>query len=460
MTELQRALRQQRIVMIFWLCVTLGDLGFCLWTVLATTPPIAFSARGVVLVLLSLVYVGWMAWTYLASWKVSRAVPYGSALIWGATFALSLGLFLLSPLMGWLFYPVFGMAFAMVDLLWAIPAALVAYAMIPITVLANGYAPPVAAHNFWFWGAFILTFPIYAAMCYLPTMSMRERIRREFNMAEAERMHRELEVAHVQLAASAQRERELAVLRERGRLARDMHDTLGHALVLASVKLEAARRLRTVDAARADHELEATQQIVRDAMSELRATLAALRTPLLPEAGVGAALAQALHEAGQRAGWQTACAVDADLGPLDERTNETLLRIGLEALANAERHARAQHVSLSLARGQDHVVSLEVSDDGVGLDVYVPANADDSLMDANGPSGNGHYGLRGMRERAEALEGTLRVYSPAGGGTTVVARLPQTCAADADLATQPAGIGAVARGVNERHSDYEPAQPR
>jgi signal transduction histidine kinase len=446
MTELERALRQQRRVSIFWLCVTLGDLGVCLWTVFAFAPRVAFSPRGAVLVVLSLVFAVWMVWTYLASWKVCRTRPQLRVVVWGISFALTLTLFALSPLMGWLYYAIFGMAFSMFDLPWAVPASLAAYVMIPITVLANGYAPPAAAREIGYWGGFALAYPIYAAMCYVPAMSMRQRIRREVNVAEMERMHRELEVAHQQLAASAAGERELAVLRERARLARDMHDTLGHALVLVSVKLEAARRLRSVDATRADHELDATQQILRDAMSELRSTLAAVRTPLLPDQEIGECLVVAARETGQRAGWQVSCDVDDDLGAIDERTREALLRIGLEALANAERHARAQHVSLALARAEDNTISLQITDDGVGLDVYVAAESDDAHgNDRSSQALAGHYGLRGMRERAAALNGTVRVYSPATGGTTVLARLPlcaETTAPDASAARRAAVPGA------------------
>lgn len=454
MTELERALRQQRRINVFWLCVTLGDLGYCVWSVFAFAPHVAYSVRGGALVLLSVGYATWMIWTNLYSWQARRCRPYLAPAVWLVTFALTLVLFALSPLMGWLCYPVFGMAFAMFDLAWAIPAALAAYVLIPITILLNGYAPLSAARDLTFWGGFALAFPIYAAMCYVPAKSMRERIRREANMAEMERMHRELEAAHAQLAASAEHERELAVLRERGRLARDMHDTLGHTLVLATVKLEAARRLRAVDAQRADHELDATQQILRDAMSELRATLAALRMPIAPDEGIGEVLGRAAREAGQRAGWQVTCDVASDPGPLDERTREALLRIGLEALTNAERHAHAHHVALALARDADErAVTLRVTDDGVGLDVYVAANGASganevtgSIADGatSGQSPAGHYGVTGMRERAAALGGSVQVYSPPAGGTVVLARLPlhQDAAAAEPAHIQPDQVAA------------------
>src|SRR5260370_35927760 len=90
------------------------------------------------------------------------------------------------------------------------------------------------------------------------------------------RANTELEEARRRLSESAVQEQELAVLRERTRLAREMHDTLGHALVLISIKLKAAQRLRQSDQERCDRELESTKEIVRTSMMELSACIANL----------------------------------------------------------------------------------------------------------------------------------------------------------------------------------------
>ncbi len=87
---------------------------------------------------------------------------------------------------------------------------------------------------------------VYCAVIYLPLALLRGRFQREWTFHQLEQSHRDLEEAHRQLEEAAVHERELAVLRERGRLARDMHDTLGHSLALMAVKLEAAQRLRAV----------------------------------------------------------------------------------------------------------------------------------------------------------------------------------------------------------------------
>src|SRR5947209_13089906 len=106
-----------------------------------------------------------------------------------------------------------------------------------------------------------------------------ERFERNRLFQQLTQANGELEEAHRQLAQSVAQEQELAVLRERTRLAREMHDTIGPALVLISVKLEAAQRLRERDTERCDHELESTKQIARETMTALRASIADLRSP-------------------------------------------------------------------------------------------------------------------------------------------------------------------------------------
>jgi signal transduction histidine kinase len=204
--------------------------------------------------------------------------------------------------------------------------------------------------------------------------------------------------------------RVLAVLRERGRLARDLHDTLGHTLVLVAVKLEAARRLREVDAARADCELAATQEIVRQAMADFRASLDALRAPSQGCEPLALALARRAREAGQRAGWRVIFDVSPEMGGLNDRVHEALLRVGGEALTNAERHAGARTLRLTLQPAPDDTVLLRVADDGVGFDLERQAS--------------GRYGIVGMRERVEALRGCFSIEAGAEGGTVVEARVP------------------------------------
>lgn len=218
----------------------------------------------------------------------------------------------------------------------------------------------------------------------------------------------ELRRAKDQIEAGAAQQEELAVLRERTRLAREMHDSIGHALVSVNVKLEAAQRLYRVDAARGDAELEATRALVRETMAELRRSLADLRAPLPDHRDLAVALRGLAAELSARSGVQVDLAVP-ERAPAPA-VAETLYLIAREALANVERHARASQAELSLGC-VDGCWSLRVADDGVGLR---PA-------DLTRP---GHFGVIGMRERAEALGGKLRIGPRPGGGTLVEVTVP------------------------------------
>lgn len=420
--EVDRLVRRRYWIQVFWMVVSAGQLIFCLVSAAMVTRGLFLTWRGAALLVLAAIYIGRMALSmrgrYWRSPQLSACPPAlrVTIRIWGVTLLLTVGMFALHPMMGWMAYSLFGMAFTVFELPWALIPGVLSYLLIPITIVANGYATVADVTQPGSLVGWVGAFVIYTAFIYWPTKTMRDRIRREIGIAELERVHGELQEAHRQLESSAEREREVAVLRERGRLARDMHDTLGHALVLIAVKLEAARRLRGVDAGRADHELDATQQIVRDAMAELRASLAALRSPLLERESLGRMLASYAHDAGQRAGWHVVYDIAPDLGEVEPAACEVLLRVGAEALTNVERHAHAHVVSVSLKRDLDGGIRMRVADDGVG-----PGGA---VLAQERP----HYGITGMRERVTALAGCFAIEPGATGGTVVEASLPASIA--------------------------------
>ena len=209
---------------------------------------------------------------------------------------------------------------------------------------------------------------------------------------------------------AAKRELELAALHERERLARDLHDTLGHALVTLTVQLEAAQRLQATDPARATALLAELQKLTRSSMEDLRRSLANLRTSGLGDRLLTESLRTLCAEAGKRFGVVIDCQVAEGADALPPAVAEVLWRVAQEGLTNIEKHAHAHRVQVNLAIQPKEVV-LRVSDDGAGL----PCGAEDKL---------GHYGLRGLRERVEGLGGAFTV-APAGtNGTVIEARIP------------------------------------
>jgi signal transduction histidine kinase len=226
---------------------------------------------------------------------------------------------------------------------------------------------------------------------------------------ERGRLIAELQAAKSELELAQQREAELAVLRERERLARDLHDSLGHALVTLSVQLEAIQRLYRVDPEAASQQVDEMKAMTRASMDALRRSIAGLRAPGLEDRALRPALQALCVDLAQRTGLEVACQIDPAADGLRPAMAEALWRITQEALTNVEKHAQARSVTVSLAYEPD-AVALRIADDGVGLPAGVEARPN-------------RFGLRGMRERVEGLGGKLALEG-SEAGTVVQARLP------------------------------------
>jgi signal transduction histidine kinase len=227
---------------------------------------------------------------------------------------------------------------------------------------------------------------------------------------ERARLIAELQAARQKLELVHQQELELATLRERERLARDMHDSLGHALVTLSVQLEAVQRLYPVNPEGALNQINELKSLIRTSMDGLRRTLAGLRAPGLENRPLSQALHDLSREISQRTGLEITCQTAAEIDQLNPVVGEALWRVTQEALMNVEKHAAACHVQIDLQM-RPEAITLWVVDDGVGL----PPDASQRP---------GHYGLRGMRERIEGLGGTLTLRRNGQKGTMLEACLP------------------------------------
>jgi signal transduction histidine kinase len=207
-----------------------------------------------------------------------------------------------------------------------------------------------------------------------------------------------------------ERARQAAVLEERQRLSRELHDSVTQALYGISLYAEAASRALSVGDTRPVasnlHEIRDTTQ---EALGEMRLLLFELRPPLLQERGLAAALQARLQVVEARAGLVTRfnCEGEQRLSPDME---QELYRVAQEALNNVLKHAHAARVDVHLAIVEGDA-KLDVEDDGVGFE----------------PSARGAYGfgVRGMQERVERLGGTLRIESGPGAGTRIHVHVPR-----------------------------------
>ena len=211
--------------------------------------------------------------------------------------------------------------------------------------------------------------------------------------------------------------RELAVLEERTRLAREIHDTLAQQLTAIVLQLEAAEAMQSRNRGEQSRDLVvAAREQARLALQEARRSVWNLRPMPLEAAGLTAAVALEAERFGHRTG--IAVTVRNDGVPRDlslaPQSEVAVFRILQEALANAGHHSNARLVTVEL-HARDGELLLTVSDDGSGFDVD---------LDTVRGSASGSFGLVGMRERARLIGAELEVTSERSGGTRIAVRVP------------------------------------
>ena len=219
-------------------------------------------------------------------------------------------------------------------------------------------------------------------------------------------------IANAQLLAQT---RETAMLEERTRLARDIHDTLAQGLTGIVVQLGAAQRALVVAPDESREHLALAQRMARESLAEARRSVWNLRAPALDRGDLADALRSvAVRPLGSDV--VVTFELTGEPWPLTTAIESTLLRVAQEALANVARHSQATAARLALVYTADSV-QLSLSDNGVGFDPQ--AAAEDGIT----PGPWGGFGLIGMRERVAALGGSLAVTSH--DGVQVLAAIPR-----------------------------------
>jgi signal transduction histidine kinase len=233
----------------------------------------------------------------------------------------------------------------------------------------------------------------------------------------AEQLMVELEEANVQLAAYATQVEELAMTQERNRLAREIHDNLGHTLTTVNVQIEAARVVMGSDPARALDAMNKAQELTQKGLARVRESVAALRESPVSNRPLSEAIASLVKEA-QSTGIVTEFKVAGEPQALENKVALALYRAAQEGLTNVCRHARASRVDV-LLDFQPSEVRLEVRDNGVGA-----------------AETTGGFGLLGIRERMQLLGGRLEISTGVGKGFCLAASVPTSYA---DRPVQPEG---------------------
>ena len=240
--------------------------------------------------------------------------------------------------------------------------------------------------------------------------------RLEISQRVNERLLVELKAKNKQLEEYTTQVENLTVIEERNRLAREMHDTIGHRLTVSSVQLEGAQRLVKANPERSEQMIGNVREQVRLALQELRQTVSRLREPVELELSLPQALRRLV------AAFQEATFIKIQINlpdepcQLSEAQHLVLYRTAQEALTNIQKHASAQNVDIHLICS-DQVIELIIRDDGRGL------------QDINPKQG---FGLLGLHERAIQLGGEVSVHSKPNGGTELTLHLPKEIKEESD----------------------------
>lgn len=204
----------------------------------------------------------------------------------------------------------------------------------------------------------------------------------------------------------------LAVLEERDRLAREMHDGFAQALALLNLKLRAAQRA-SVNADKFHSELDEMREIVDSAFEDVRQMIGDLRTPLPSASGFVPGLEDYVQTFALRYNLQATVRTDANArnARCAPPVEIQVMRIVQETMANVRKHARAERIRAAFTR-VNGTLTIQLQDDGQGFDAAATART------------TGHFGLAIMRERAASFGGEMAIQSAPGAGTTIELQVP------------------------------------
>jgi signal transduction histidine kinase len=235
---------------------------------------------------------------------------------------------------------------------------------------------------------------------------LTEKRRRE-QFTDADQAIIETLAAHAAVAIEnarlLERSRELTIVEERNRLARELHDAVNQTLFSVSLAADTAAMLVETDPGRAQAQMEGVRELARTAMEEMRSLIFELRPAELEAEGLVPTLRKHVQVLARIYGREIDLEVDGERA-LEPELEREIFRIAQEALGNALKHSEADRLAVRLH--VDRRLVLAVSDNGAGFD-------------PDGPRARRHLGLVSMRERAEALGGELTIVSASGEGTTV-----------------------------------------
>ena len=232
------------------------------------------------------------------------------------------------------------------------------------------------------------------------------RLNEQHARQNAEALAGQLETANRQLAEYASQAEELAATQERNRLAREIHDNLGHYLTIVNVQIEAAKVTCESDPARAFDALNKAQDMARKGLNSVRESVSALRVSPIENRLLEEAIADLVSES-QATGVATKFHLIGETRPVEAKAALAFYRAAQEGLTNVCKHAQASCVDVTLDFSKPGLIRLAVHDNGAGAgDV------------------TGGFGLIGIRERVQLLSGDFKVETEVGKGFQLEVSIP------------------------------------
>ena len=376
--------------------------------------------------LLQIIYVGTLWRLTRGQFSLSSQVTQGQALKLGILTALTLAssLFSITGLaLDWLLYLVTIAAYV---LFCPLRITLI---LIPLLCLLLGLLMVLSDHWNWSdagtnWLYLLPTFGLVTCFLLMLRGFIVQKLRTEHLLRQLKQSNAELEQTHLQLQHYTQEVEELTIVRERTRLAREIHDTLGHYLALLNIQLGTMSKLYTRNPADLGVEIAEARQLARQAIHEVRNAVAALRPTSIATLSLPGALAQLGSEfAKSNKEIQLTLDLEELLPVISQDVQMAFYRAAQEALTNALKHAHANKVLLRL-RYENSLLELVVLDNGTG-------GTNDGEPYTSG------FGLTGLHERFDALGGQVTHGLSESGGYRFTAQLLVT---PTSLAKEPGGV--------------------
>lgn len=324
-----------------------------------------------------------------AGWAEALFFTVQCSLIFGIGFVLGTeGIWLIGiPLVG------FAVEMLVPQRRWVVYIALIACLILPVGL----------RHATWTSALFNVV-TVSAAVFFVAVFAQM-RLNEQEARERAEQLMVDLEEANALLASYAAQAEELAMTQERNRLAREIHDNLGHTLTTVNVQIEAAKVVMASEPERALETLNKAQELVRKGLTRVRESVASLRESPVSNRPLSEAIAALVQET-QSTGIVTEFKATGEPQTLEHKVALALFRAAQEGLTNVSRHARASRVDVLLDFQPDEV-RLEVKDNGVGA-----------------TETTGGFGLLGIRERLHLLDGRLEISTGTGKGFCLSACVP------------------------------------